>query len=41
MNITISNPQVYPPSLFPYRWALQLEPDRGLKAMSAKLCKRE
>ena len=41
MNITISNPQVYPPSLFPYRWALQQEPDRGLKAMSAKLCKRE
>ena len=41
MNITISNPQVYPPSLFPYRWALQQEPDRGLKAMSAKLCTRE
>ena len=40
MNITISNPQVYPPSLFPYRWALQQEPGQGLKAISVKICKK-
>ena len=40
LSLRISNPQVYPPSLFPYRWALQQEPDRGLKAISVQICKK-
>ena len=40
LSLRISNPQVYPPSLFPYRWALQQEPGQGLKAISVKICKK-
>ena len=41
LSFRISNPQVYPPSLFPCRWALQQEPERGLKAISMQICKKK
>ena len=40
LSLWISNPKVYPPLLFPYRWVSQQEPDQELKAMSEKICKK-